>query len=197
MKTYKIVGNRKVTAFLCSISCLFLCLGCVGKTYVVGSIIQDVVDASQEHGNLAVIQRGTPAYLMLIDGLIHANPNNTRLLLAGAEAYSTYSMIVEDDKEKSFLFTKAKGYAFTALEKHKTYASCKNSPLAEFSACINSSFKKKDVPLLYWSAVTWGNWISVNLDSVEAIAGIPRVGVLIRRVIELTKRTIMEVRMCF
>jgi hypothetical protein len=41
------------------------------------------------------------------------------------------------------------------------------------------------VPILFWTATCWVNWIRLNLDSMEALSELPRVEAMMRRVLEL------------
>jgi len=40
-----------------------------------------------------MIREGMPAYLMLMDGMIEAWPDNEQLLIAAAQAYSSFASI--------------------------------------------------------------------------------------------------------
>jgi hypothetical protein len=44
---------------------------------------------------------------------------------------------------------------------------------------------KKDVPSIFWAASCWGNWISLNQRSMEALAELPRVELMMKRVLAL------------
>ena len=156
-----------------------------GRTYVVGGVIQDVVEASQSQDDLQVIRQGIPSYLMLIDGMIHAEPTNKALLIAGARAYTTYATLVEDQESSRRLYTRAKDYALTALNLNEHLGKCSQLPLDEFRACLVENTDAKDVPLLYWSAVVWGGWISTHLDDIIAVSQLPRVEALMRRAVAL------------
>ena len=45
--------------------------------------------------------------------------------------------------------------------------------------------RERDAPYLFWAAAAWGSWIRMNLDSMDALAQLPRVERMMRRVIEL------------
>jgi len=152
----------------------------------VGSILEDVARSSSKQSDITVIREGTPAYLMLIDGLIEAYPQNEELLVAGAEAYSSYAGIfIEEDREKAKgLYWKAKQYGLRALSKRERFKELLPQHVDQFRTCL-AEFGKKDVPALFWTASSWGSWISLSTDSVQAIAEIPKVLCLMERVMEL------------
>ncbi|MFB0505322.1 MAG: TRAP transporter TatT component family protein [Thermodesulfobacteriota bacterium] len=157
-----------------------------GRVAAVGSILEDVARSSSKQSDISVIREGTPAYLMLIDGLIEAYPQNEELLVAGAEAYSSYAAIImEEDREKAKrLYLKAKQYGLRALSKRQRFKELLPKHVDQFRTCL-ADFTKKDVPALFWTASSWGNWISLTTDSVEAMAEIPKVLCLMERVMEL------------
>jgi hypothetical protein len=179
-------------AELMGIALLFLscCPSCVptkGMTVAaVGSILEDVVKSSSKQTDITVIREGTPAYLMLIDGLIEAYPDNEELLLAGVKAYSSYAaLFAEEDREKAqLLYSKAKHYGLRALSKREQFKELLPKPLAQFEACV-LDFRERDIPALFWTASSWGSWISLNTDSVQAMAQVPKVLCLMERVLDL------------
>jgi hypothetical protein len=56
--------------------------------------------------------------------------------------------------------------------------------LDEFAAFLKQ-YNKKDVPSLFWTASAWGKWISLNIDSVEALADMAMLEATMRRILEL------------
>lgn len=166
-------------------ACLVL-VGCSAtRTYMAGSVVRDVVEASQQQGDVSVIEKGSPAYLMLLDGLIYTNPDNQELLIAGARGYLTYAALAGDSSQNRILYTRAKDYAMRAFDQNSRFAKCKEQPLDQFTECVKKAFSKSDLPLLYWGAISWGSWISSHLDSVEALAQLPRIEVLMKRALEI------------
>ncbi len=124
--------------------------------------------------------------MMLIDGLIEAYPQHEELLVAGAKAYSSYAAIfMEEDREKAKrLYLKAKQYGLQALSKLERFKELLPKRVDEFTTCL-ADFTKRDVPALFWAASSWGSWISLSTDSVEAMAEIPKVLCLMERVMQL------------
>jgi hypothetical protein len=173
--------------FLLSLSFSSSCIPTKRLTVAaVGSILEDVARSSSKQSDITVIREGTPAYLMLIDGLIEAYPKNAELLVAGAQAYSSYAaLFTEEDQEKAKgLYLQGKHYGLRALSKRERFKELLHKPLDQFRTCL-AEFGKKDVPALFWTASCWGSWISLSTDSVEAMAEIPKVVSLMQRVLEL------------
>jgi hypothetical protein len=127
-----------------------------------------------------------PAYLMLIDGLIQAWPENDQLLIAGAQTYSTYASVFVEDQDKEYanlLYERGKQYALRSLE----IRGLKN-PLRSLFDDFKEGLQrlgKKDISYIFWSATCWANWILLNLDSMEAMSELPKVEWMMRRVLDL------------
>jgi hypothetical protein len=159
------------------------------KTVRVGTaalLVEDVAKAAYKQSDLRVIREGMPAYLMLLDGMIEAQPDNERLLLAAAQAYSSFASILGENQDKEYtklLAVKAKDYALRSLAQ-RGFKDAVKSPFDDFKKDVQAS-GKKDVPYIFWAAACWANWIILNLDSIEAMAELPRVELLIRRALEL------------
>ena len=72
---------------------LFGATGCIpvkqARVAAVALTLQDVAQAAGKQSDAAIVKEGTPAYLMLVDGLIEAYPDNRELLLAGCKAYAS------------------------------------------------------------------------------------------------------------
>lgn len=163
---------------------------CIPKALTVaavGSILEEVARSSSKQSDISILREGTPAYLMLIDGLIEAYPKNEKLLVVGASAYSSYAALFPErkDREKARqLYLKGKHYGLRALSKRKQFRELLHKPLDQFEPCLKG-FGKNDVPALFWTANCWGNWIGLSSDSVEAMAEIPKVVSLMQRALEL------------
>jgi hypothetical protein len=148
--------------------------------------VEDVAKAAYKQSDLRTIKEGMPAYLMLMDGMIEAWPDNGQLLIAAAQAYSSFASIIGGEQDKEYielLAEKAKNYALRSLVQREFKDPLKSS-FDDFKQDVQTT-DKKDVPYIFWAAACWANWIMLNLDSVEAMAELPRVELLLRRAQEL------------
>ena len=169
---------------------LFFLSACLpNKKLTVGAtatLLQEVASASSKQSDLRILREGMPAYLMLMDGMIQAWPDNDQLLIAGAQSYSSFASLFVEDQDEAYarvLYARGKEYALRALE----IRGLKNPlerPFDEFKGAL-SRFGKKDVSYLFWSATCWTNWIRLNLDSMEALSELPKVEWMMRKVLEL------------
>ncbi len=172
---------------------LFLCLllsGCLpNKKLTVGAtamLLEDIAKASNQQADLRLLREGMPAYLMLIDGMVQAIPDNEQLLLAAAQSYSSFASLFVEDQDKEYanlLYERGKRYALKALEK-RGFKEPLQRPFDNFNEGLNR-LGRKDVPTLFWAATCWANWIRLNLSSMEALSELPRVEGMMKRALEL------------
>ncbi len=176
-----------ISFFLLIISSQSACL--YSKKVRVGTaalLLEDVATAASKQSDLRIIREGMPAYLMLIDGMTEAWPDNEQLLIAAAQAYSSFASVFVADQDKEYtklLYGKAKDYALRSLVQ-RGFKDPRKSPLDDFQKDVQAS-GKKDVPYIFWAATCWANWIILHLDSMEALAELPRVELMMRRTLEL------------
>jgi len=150
------------------------------------SLLEDVARASHKQSDLKLIREGMPSYLMLIDGMVEALPDNKKLLITAAQSYASYASAFIEDEDKAYaiaLYAKAKTYALRALEQNG-FKNPLTRPFDDFESGLQKT-KKKDVPYLFWAASCWGSWISLNRWSMEAMAELPRVELMMKRVLVL------------
>jgi hypothetical protein len=159
------------------------------KTMTVGataSLLEDIAKSAYRQSDLRLIREGMPAYLMLIDGMVEAVPDNERLLISAAQAYASFASAFIQDEDKEYarvLYARAKEYALRALMQIGINDPALK-PFDEFETDLNT-LGKKDVPYIFWAASCWGNWISLSQGSIEALAELPRVELLMKKVLEL------------
>ena len=166
---------------------LSACLPCKKVTVAAtATLLEEVAKSSSKQSDLKMIREGTPAYLMLMDGMIEAVPNNERLLIAAAQGYSSFASVFVEDQDQEYaklLLGKGKQYALRSLEV-RGFREPLQRPLDDFKKALKG-LGKKDMPYLFWSAACWANWISLNLDSMEALAELPRVESMMQRALEI------------
>jgi len=150
------------------------------------TLLEGVARSSYKQPDFRMIQEGMPAYLMLMDGMIELWPDNEQLLIAAAQSYSSFASAFVEDQDKEYakcLFAKGRQYAFRSLE-GRGFREPLQRPLDDFQEGLKN-LGKKDVPYIFWSATCWASWIRLNLDSIEAVAELPRVELMMKRTLEL------------
>jgi len=187
-------GSLVSTCFLplLALGLLFFSAGCMpvkqARVAAVALTLQDVAQAASKQSDATVVREGTAAYLMLVDGLIEAYPDNRELLLAGCKAYATYAtMFVADEQPKKAeaLYLTAKQYGFRALSSERAdFGRTAAGNLEEFKAWLGR-YQKEDVAALFWTASAWAGWISSNLSNVEAVGDLPALEATLERILQL------------
>ena len=161
--------------------------GCAGMmSSATGRLASDLSDAILEQNDPETVEAGTPAYLLLIDGLIRDNPKSEELLLSGAKLYGAFAgVFVKDTERAQRLTSKSHDYAERALCRHRT-ALCGlgKRPYDNYLAAL-TGLSKDDVPVLYTFASTWAGWIQTNSSDWNAVADLAKVRAGMERVVEL------------
>ncbi len=174
--------------FLCaSILCLCLsgCAALLGR--ITGGLADSLSAAILDNQDIATVEQGVPAYLLMLDALVRTSPENTRLMLSAARLYGAYSGGFIDDPERSQrLSSVALDYAFRALCKRDSSAcDLRTVPLDDFQAWLANNSKPAQVELLYAVAVAWAGWIQAHAADWNAIAQLARVKLMMDAVLKL------------
>lgn len=152
--------------------------GCANriKISLAQSLVADVAQATERHDDPALVMQSMPAFLLLLEGLLEENPRNANLLLTATEGYASYATLIElNDRERAHnSYGRAKEFGLRALHKRKKIRHLLGAPFTQFST-ITAHLKPKDLPLVFWTASAWGGWISTNLESMAALADLPKV----------------------
>lgn len=176
---------------------------CSVKKYAISKLGDSL--ASQSSSSFAtdddpeLVGDALPFALKLMEGLLEQVPQHRRLLFATSSGFTQYSYVwvqqpademeqVDVERAKVMrlrarkLYLRARDYGIRGLEvKHPNFgASLRHDPK---SAVLVA--KKKDVPLLYWTAAAWGAAISVSKDDPDLVADQPIVEALIDRSLQL------------
>jgi predicted anti-sigma-YlaC factor YlaD len=145
------------------------------------------------------VGQAIPFSLKLIESLLAETPQHRGLLFAAASGFTQYSYVYvqqpsevmeSTDVEKSAelrtrarnLYLRARDYGLRGLEtKHRGFTALLNeNPKSAVRVA-----RAADVPLLYWTAVSWGAAIALSKDHPELVAQQPQVEYLIDRAYEL------------
>lgn len=152
-----------------------------------GSILGYGVESLYEEEDLIIAEQAIMASLKLLEGLIKGAPDNEKLLLMAIQGYTGYALgFVEDEdtKRAKIFYERAKNYGLRILNKKKAFKNAFSGNIDDFEKSLKA-FNKGDVPALFWTANAWGNWLNLSLDSPKAIAGISKLELTMKRVLEL------------
>lgn len=169
---------------------LFFALLLPGCSFFISSATVNMADnlshAILNNNDLATVEAGGPAYLLMVDSLLLSDPDNEALLRAAASIYTSYTdVFVKDSARAEKLTDKALDYAFRAICVRRSDAcSLRHDDFQSFENVI-SALNKKDVPAMYTLGAAWAAWIQAHRQDWNAVAEIARVEALMQRVIEL------------
>ncbi|WP_035238361.1 TRAP transporter TatT component family protein [Desulfobacter vibrioformis] len=161
---------------------IFLAQGCGVKSNMMTALSRSILN----NNDLAMVEAGAPAYLIMVDSLIDQAPDSPDMLSSGAQLYTAYSDVFITDRErKRKLADKAMNYALNATCFAQSNAcDLKQMPFEQFSTVVNA-MEKDNLPYLFTLGKTWASWIMAHKDDFNALADIARIEVIMSRVIAL------------
>lgn len=176
---------------------------CSVKKYAikqVGSSLSNMGGTFASDNDPELIRAAVPFSLKLIEGLLEQTPNDVSLLAAANSGFTQYAYgfahldadeIADRDpaaaaalrERATKLYRRGRDYGLRAL-------SVKNPGFPDqLKANPKEAAKKltlKDVPVMYWTAVSWAGALSASRD-VFMLPEIPRFEALIERALELNE----------
>ena len=196
------VDGMSVRFFLIAIPFLLTLSGCSIKKIA----IKKLGDALAQSGTTfasdndpELVRDALPFSLKLIESLLAESPRHRGLLLAASSGFTQYAYAfvkeqADETEPENFalatemrarargLFLRARDYGVRGLETtHRDFGAALNKdPQMAVKAA-----KKEDVPLLYWTAASWGLAITLSKNEPGLIVDQPIVEVLIDRALEL------------
>jgi predicted anti-sigma-YlaC factor YlaD len=183
---------------------LILNSGCSVRRYAInklGDALANSGTAFASDDDPDLIRDALPFSLKLIESLIAESPRHRGLLFAAASGFTQYAYaFVQQDADEMEdqdlaragslrtrarrIYLRARNYGLRGLEvKHANFAKVLRKDVKTAVASATAD----DVPLLYWTAASWGAAISLSKDNPELIADLPLVEALIDRALELNE----------
>lgn len=190
-------------ALLVAAVCALSLAGCASPKKMMINLVGDALAGSgtafASDDDPELIQAAVPFGLKMMEALLAESPEHKGLLHAASSGYAQYAyafvqleadrleeadyLAAEEQRQRAKkLYLRARGYGLRALEvRHQGIsADLREEPLA---AVMRT--ERRDVPDLYWTAVSWAAAISLGKDDADLIADLPIVGAMIDRALEL------------
>ena len=164
---------------------LFLVLPACSR--MVSNATSDLADslaqAIADNDDPDTVKAGGPAYLLMMDGLVHRDPANAALLMRAARLYSAYGEAFVDDPARARrLSQRALRYATRALCVHdQDDCHLRQVDFDVLEARIQR-VEKQEVPLFYTWGAAWAGWIQARRDDLDAVAELARVEAIMQRI---------------
>jgi predicted anti-sigma-YlaC factor YlaD len=201
MKTY-FRAEKTTWILMIAIPFLIFASGCSIKKIAVkklGDALAQSGTTFSSDSDPELVKDALPFSLKLIESLLAESPKHRGLLLAASSGFTQYgyAFIKEEADEvepdnyaraqelrQRALFLRARDYGIRGLE----------TSYPNFGASLNKDArpavmqaKAKDVPLLYWTAASWGLAITLSKNEPALIADQPIVEALVDRALELNE----------
>ncbi len=150
-------------------------------------LTQGIANSIQNQSDLIIVETGMPAYLLMVDGMIMNTPHDATLLMAGSRLYSAYAGVFATDEAHARMHAgKAYRYAEQAVcRKLSKLCSEEARDFERFAELVDGVRGREGAELLYTYATAWASWIQVNSGEWHYLADLPRVEILLKRVIAL------------
>ncbi len=176
-------AGKSGTHFILVLFCLLLS-SCTGM--LTSALIGPALDNMQEQSDLQLVCEGTPSYLLMLDSLIAAEPEDAGLLTLGSKAYSGYiGAMLECGSPRNRITTmadKANTYR-TRLLKELLHIS-PDDDYQLFNSKLNGA-SKAQVKELFWAAFAWVVWVQQQEGAPAAMADLAKIEKLLHTIVEL------------
>ena len=178
--------------------------GCSVRKFAVNKVADALASGGSTYesdDDMELVGGALPFSLKLVESLLAESPKHRGLLLTAASGFAEYGYAYVEEQadeeagvslERSTamrtrarrLYLRAYRYGMRGLE--SGYPGI-GAAIADDPAAALARVKKRDVPLLYWTAAAHGLAISTSKDDPEMIAQLPEVEALIKRASELNE----------
>lgn len=164
--------------------------GCsMGQIAVRGSmpLMAGGLEAMNRETDLTLAREAMPTSLMLLEGMLVQDPNNSTLHLYVAQGFYGYSYAFverEDPTRAGELYARCQRHAQAALAAQGFTLDIDSAPLAELERALQTTDRKL-VPALFWAASCSAKRLDVDRTDPQALAQLTRAASLMQRVLEL------------
>lgn len=167
---------------------------------MVASTLASSGDVFTRDDDLELVGQAIPFGLKLYESLLDSAPRNKELLIATCSNFTQYGVAYLETEALALgeskhhdevahlnaralkLYLRARGYCVRAMEVRFPGITPK---LSANPAAALAKAGKADVPLLYWTAASWGSAIGLGLDKPELLIDMPVVRALAERALAL------------
>ncbi len=201
MKGQLLMGTSRVLALVCAAGVLSGCA--LAKKKAIGAVAETLAssgDVFTRDDDPELVGAAIPFGLKLYESLLDSSPKNKNLLIATCSNFTQYGVafvetralelgeaqhhdeVAHLDDRALKLYLRAKGYCMRAMDVR--FPGIADHLVKDPTAALAKA-KKEDVPLLYWTAASWGSAIALGLDKPELVIDVPTVRALADRALAL------------
>jgi hypothetical protein len=201
MLRFSSTATARLTLIVCALTLLQGCA--MLKRKAVGMVAETLAssgDVFTRDDDLELVGDAIPFGLKLYESLLDSAPTNKDLLIATCSNFTQYGVAYLETEALVLgeaqhhdevahlngralkLYLRAKGYCERAMEV-RFPGIMQKLPTDPVAALAKA--EKKDVPLLYWMAASWGSAIALGVDRPDLVIDMPTVRALADRAIAL------------
>ena len=149
-----------------------------------GGVFDQAMVAVKAEEDLIIAEQAIASDLKLLDGFLETDPKNEHILLLACEGYASYALaFASDSAERALLFyMRARDYGLRALRLRGIADSLFQGNLNSLRTALRK-LPNDAIPIVFWTANSWGNAINLQRDNPEALAELPSVNAMMEWVI--------------
>lgn len=157
-----------------------------------------------QESDIHLAREAAPGLIKTVDGMLLVSPKNQDLLNLTAQAYCSYTFgFLEDDletlreddpryeplrKRATGLYKRCEDYGLKFLhEENDAFPDAINHDVATLQAAVKK-VDKDAVPGLFWTGLALASQININRDDLSLVAELPKVEIIMTRVVELDEK---------
>ncbi len=192
----------RTAGVVCAVAAVLAAGGCSVRKFAVnqvGNALASGGSTYESDDDVELVGGALPFSLKLVESLLAESPKHRGLLLTAASGFAQYGYAyVEEQADEAAaesldraaalrararrLYRRAFDYGLRGLD--ASYPGF-HAALENDAAAALARVRRRDLPLLYWTAAAHGLAISASKDDPEMIAQLPEVEAMIRRAQEL------------
>ena len=189
---------------------LIVVLACTSGCSLKQMAVNTVADTLSETGttftsdeDLKLVGDAIPFALKLYETLLESTPRHQGLLLSTCSGFTQYAYAFVETEAEALpagrraeireaqdralrLYLRARGHCFRAM--NVRFGDKTSEALLLNPDTVAAKAKAADVPLLYWTAASWGAAISLGIDRPDLAIDLPTVRVLAERALALDEK---------
>lgn len=149
-------------------------------------IIDGGFEAMNRETDVVLASQALPTDLKLLDGLILESPDNEKLLLLGAQGYTSYALgFVEDSSNEraSVFYLRARDYGLRILFENDDFKKGFSGDIEDFQKALDQ-LDGDDIPAVFWTANAWGSYMNLNRGNVDALVDLPKIEAMMNFVLK-------------
>ncbi len=178
-----LVGRRVHASGLFLLAILTILDGCS-----VLNIKDTLPHAIMNQDDPQVIQDGAPAFLIIMDAMVEADPSDSDYLMLAAQLYGTYASAFAstDEKRSQILAQRAFDYGYRGLcNELEQLCESFDGPYETFHTTLLKTTDESDLAILFGFVGALSTWMQANSGNWKAAAQLPKLKDLVKYILSL------------